>query len=79
MQEYFFDDWSKIRLVLADNQKSEEHLQFVIEKNNDLDTLFGSDHPLGSHIQQLTTYELEAFDQEIWDTPQAYKAIYQPQ
>lgn len=79
LQEYFFDDWSKIRLVLADNQKSEEHLQFVIEKNNDLDTLFGSDHPLGSHIQQLTTYELEAFDQEIWDTPQAYKAIYQPQ
>ncbi len=32
LQEYFFDDWNKIRLVLADNQKQDDNLQFVIEK-----------------------------------------------
>jgi 5-methylcytosine-specific restriction protein B len=79
LQEYFFDDWNKIRLVLADNQKQDDSLQFVIEKTDDLDTLFGNDHGLRRHEQQSTAYELEAFDQEIWNMPQAYHAIYQPQ
>lgn len=79
LQEYFFDDWNKIRLVLADNQKQDDSLQFVIEKTDDLDTLFGNNHALRRHDQQSTTYELEAFEQEIWNMPQAYRAIYQPQ
>ncbi|MGG6098659.1 AAA family ATPase [Pantoea allii] len=79
LQEYFFDDWNKIRLVLADNQKQDDSLQFVIEKTDDLDTLFGNNHGLRRHEQQSTAYELEAFDQEIWNMPQAYHAIYQPQ
>lgn len=79
LQEYFFDDWNKIRLVLADNQKQDDSLQFVIEKTDDLDTLFGKNHALRRHDQQSTTYELEAFEQEIWNMPQAYRAIYQPQ
>ncbi|WP_431022416.1 5-methylcytosine-specific restriction endonuclease McrBC, GTP-binding regulatory subunit McrB [Erwinia rhapontici] len=79
LQEYFFDDWNKIRLVLADNQKQDDSLQFVIEKTDDLDTLFGNNHALRRHDQQSTAYELEAFDQEIWNMPQAYRAIYQPQ
>ncbi|WP_431296884.1 AAA family ATPase [Rahnella sp. PAMC 25559] len=79
LQEYFFDDWNKIRLVLADNQKQDDSLQFVIEKTDDLETLFGNNHDLRRHDQQSTAYELEAFDQEIWNRPQAYRAIYQPQ
>ncbi|WP_165459698.1 McrB family protein [Klebsiella variicola] len=79
LQEYFFDDWNKIRLVLADNQKQDDNLQFVIEKTDDLDTLFGNNHGLRRHDQQSTAYELEAFDQEIWNMPQAYRSIYQPQ
>lgn len=79
LQEYFFDDWNKIRLVLADNQKQDDSLQFVIEKTDDLDTLFGNNHALRRHDQQSTAYELKAFDQEIWNMPQAYRAIYQPQ
>jgi 5-methylcytosine-specific restriction protein B len=63
LQEYFFDDWNKIRLVLADNQKQDDSLQFVIEKTDDLDTLFGNNHDLRHHDQQSTAYELEAFDQ----------------
>jgi len=79
LQEYFFDDWNKIRLVLADNQKQDDNLQFVIEKTDDLDTLFGNNHALRRHDQQSTAYELETFEQEIWNMPQAYRAIYQPQ
>jgi 5-methylcytosine-specific restriction enzyme B len=79
LQEYFFDDWNKIRLVLADNQKQDDSLQFVIEKTDDLDTLFGNNHALRRNDQQSTAYELEAFEQEIWNVPQAYRAIYQPQ
>ena len=33
LQEYFFDDYEKIRLVLGDNQKDAKALQFVIKKS----------------------------------------------
>ena len=64
LQEYFFDDWNKIRLVLADNQKQDDNQQFVIEKTDDLDTLFGNNHGLRRHNQQSTTYELKDFGLE---------------
>ncbi|WP_407438525.1 AAA family ATPase [Lelliottia sp.] len=79
LQEYFFDDWNKIRLVLADNQKQDDSIQFVTEKTDDLDSLFGNNHGLRRHDHQSTAYELAAFDQEIWNMPQAYRSIYQPQ
>ena len=63
----------------ADNQKQDDSLQFVIEKTDDLDTLFGNNHGLRRHDQQSTAYELKDFDQEIWNIPQAYRSIYQPQ
>lgn len=75
LQEYFFDDWNKIRLVLADNQK-EDGLQFVTEKTDDLDALFGSNHGLRQHVQQSKVYELQSFDQEVWNLAQAYRGIY---
>ncbi|KLE39942.1 McrB family protein [Serratia ureilytica] len=79
LQEYFFDDWNKIRLVLADNQKQNDSLQFVMEQSDDLEILFGADHGLRRHDQQSTAYELKAFEHEVWDLPQAYRAIYQPE
>ena len=35
LQEYFFDDYSKIRLVLGDNGKKEDALQFFNEVKSD--------------------------------------------
>ncbi|WP_263064406.1 McrB family protein [Dickeya dadantii] len=78
LQEYFFDDWSKIRLVLADNQKPQDELQFFIERADELDLLFGDNHGLRRHNQQAVSYELKDFEQEVWTDHQAYRAIYQP-
>ncbi|WP_027713273.1 McrB family protein [Dickeya chrysanthemi] len=78
LQEYFFDDWNKIRLVLADNQKPQDELQFFIERADYLDLLFGDNHGLRRHNQQAVSYELKDFEQGVWVDPQAYRAIYQP-
>ncbi|APS28549.1 McrB family protein [Pectobacterium brasiliense] len=78
LQEYFFDDWNKIRLVLADNQKKNDGLQFIIEKIDELDELFGDDHGLRRHNQKSTAYELKDFDMGVWGDPLAYRAIYEP-
>ncbi|WP_219952456.1 McrB family protein [Dickeya zeae] len=78
LQEYFFDDWNKIRLVLADNQKPQDELQFFIERADELDLLFGDNHGLRRHNQQAVSYELKDFEQGVWVEPQAYRVIYQP-
>ena len=75
LEEYFFEDWQKIRLVLADNQKPAA-AQFVLESHDhedDLARLFGSDHGLDSYAtKRRYTVQGAAFS-----NPDAYIGIYQ--
>ncbi|MDP3305786.1 MAG: AAA family ATPase [Erysipelotrichaceae bacterium] len=41
LQEYFYDDYEKIQLVLGDNQKSDDVTKFITRKN-DVNKLFGN-------------------------------------
>lgn len=75
LEEYFFEDWRKIRLVLADNQKPET-AQFVGESadhEDDLARLFGGDHGLDSYV----TKRRYAVQDAAFSNPDAYIGIYQ--
>lgn len=75
LEEYFFEDWHKIALVLADNRKTND-LQFIAEisdEGDDLTTLFGNDHGLDSYsTRRRFTVQDSAFL-----LPMAYTGIYE--
>ncbi len=74
LEEYFFEEWQKIRLVLADNQKPEA-ARFVMVKEDqdgDLAGLFGAEHGLDSYA----TKRRYALSDEAFATPAAYVGIY---
>lgn len=74
LEEYFFEDWQKIRLVLADNQKPAA-AQFVVEgqdHEDELARLFGSDHGLDSYA----TKRCYAVQEAAFSNPDAYMGIY---
>ncbi|EPM7857743.1 AAA family ATPase [Vibrio alginolyticus] len=83
LEEYFFEDWSKIRLVLADNQKAKnsqlEGFQFISEEKlttTALGALFGHNHGLNQYGEEQQKFTLKDKTDSVWDNPSAYIGVY---
>lgn len=68
LQEYFYDDYDKIRLILADNQIDNNKYNFIIEEYID-ENLFGQDF----NIDEKKIYTL---NNEAFKEPNSYIKIY---
>ena len=69
LQEYFYEDYEKIRLVLGDNNKQKADEQFILLVENDYDALFGSSD-IG--FDDSMTYEI---NKAAFNNIEAYKSI----
>lgn len=70
LQEYFYDDCSKIRLVLGDNAKSDEKYQFIKAIDNSKSEIFKGDYD----IDIVDNFKYEINDEAFYYI-ESYKEI----
>lgn len=67
LQEYFFEDWERVSLVLNDTRKAKAH-QFLSKPEHDEHALFGNFAHGGSHRWKINP--------EAFGSPESYLGIY---
>lgn len=69
LQEYFYEDYEKIGLILGDNNKNDEE-RFIVKKYYDYNMLFGNNVDIDIDIPYI--YEI---NEEAFENINAYKMI----
>ncbi|RGF85589.1 AAA family ATPase [Ruminococcus sp. OF03-6AA] len=77
LQEYFFDDYEKIAMVLGDNQKRNRNYKFIVEDNGkDIHTLFGKE--LETDMLDMLQHKRYMINEKAFDYAESYIQIYEP-
>ena len=77
LQEYFFDDYEKIAMVLGDNQKRNRNYKFIVEDNGkDIHTLFGKE--LETDMLDMLQRKKYMINEKAFDSAESYIQIYEP-